>query len=231
MVQYWGQFDDGGHMVGVLMRYHVLWYVHDGPGTDLGILAQAVESQRQRSIIVNDNVRAGRSLVAQLGGYRVVLDLVGRLHRLPRERLVPHTAWHQARQATLDDAERLVEFYARAPEDVRRGPDSVRRSLSGGRRTFVVEVSAEISAAALTTAELPTVAMIGGWHAVSQPGDEERLASVLTGLAQALLAEGKQACLVARDRRLDAICERMGFDDLGPWRTVHLSRCREAKNG
>ena len=222
LAQYWGQFDDSGQLVGALMRYHVLWYVHDGPGADLAAFAQTIEAQAQPHIVVNDNLRTAESLVPLLERYQVVLDLPGRLRRLRPERFVAPPALLEARRATLDDAERLIEFYAQAPDDVRRGPDSVRRSLGGGRRTYIAEANGELAACALTMAELPTVAMMGGVHAPAPYREGQWLASVLSALARSLLAEGRRACLVTRDPLLDEICDRLGFDDLGPWRMVHL---------
>ncbi|MEW6233027.1 MAG: hypothetical protein AB1566_12045, partial [Chloroflexota bacterium] len=183
LVQYWGQFDDTGHLVGVLMRYHVLWYIYDGPGADLGAFAEVIESKAQPGIIVNDNVRTAPSLVPLLKNYRVELDLAARLRQLHIEHFVELAQCHcerseaisssldgdcfvawAPRKATLEDVERLAQFYAQAPEDVRRGPDSIRRSIGEGRRTFLVEINGEIVASALTTAELPDLAMIGGLH-------------------------------------------------------------------
>jgi len=137
--------------------------------------------------------------------------------------LVPTVAY-PARQAALEDVERLAQFYAQAPEDVRRGPDSIRRSIAGGRRTFMVEANGEIVASALTTAELPDMAMIGGLHTPSHLRDREYLIWAMAELVRSLLSEDKRACVVTRDPLIDAICDQLGFDDAGPWHIVHLRR-------
>jgi predicted GNAT family acetyltransferase len=225
LVQCWGQFDNTGHVVGVLMRYRVLWYIYDKPRTDLRAFAGVIELKAQPSIIVNDNVRTAPSLVPLLKNYWVELDLAARLRRLHIEHFVELAQYHSVRRATLEDVERLAQFYAQAPEDVHRGPDSIRRSIGEGRRTFLVEINGEIVASALTTAELPTLAMIGGLHIPPQLRDREYLMSAMAALVRSLLDEGKRACVVVRDPLVAATCDQLGFDDVGPWRIVHMRRC------
>jgi len=87
LVRYWGQFDEADHLVGVMMRYHVLWYVYDTPHTNLAAFAQRIKLESQGSIIVNDNVRFAPGLVPLLRGYRVELDIAARLRQSCREHL------------------------------------------------------------------------------------------------------------------------------------------------
>ena len=239
LVQYWGQFDDSGRLAGVLMRYHALWYIHGEADADLSAMAQLIEIRGQPRIVLNGSPRKIEALASLLAGYRVELRLPARLrtrragHRPPPrgvERLgapavgAPSLGTPSVRQATLDDVERLAVFYAGAPEDVRRGADSLRRSVAGGRRTFLVEDQGEVMACALTTAELPNLAMVGGLHAAAIDRAGENLLLALGALVQSLEAEGKDACVVTRDPRIDDVCDQLSFSDTGPWLILHLQR-------
>lgn len=206
------------------MCYHVLWYVYDTPGADLRGFAEVLERMAQPSIVVNDNVRTAPSLAVLLRNYQPELDIRAHLRRLCSECFVKPALTDRARRAGPDDVEPLARFYAQAPKDVRRGPDSIRRSIGGGRRTFLVEVNGEVVAAALTTAELPTLAMIGGLHASPGARAQDHLTCALSELVLSLFEEGKQACVVTRDPMIEAICDWLGFEDMGPWRIVHLRR-------
>lgn len=236
-VQYWGQFDDAGRMAAALMRYHVLWYVHVGPGADLRALAGVIETQGQPNIVLNEGGVEALQLGPLLAKHRLDLELSGRLRRLRagdavaagadnsrRPRPEPTARYDLlARRATQEDVDRLAAFYADAPEDVRRGRASLRRSVEGGRRTFLAEKGNAITACALTTAELPSVAMVGGLFAVPEGEREEHLGLALRGLVGSLGAEGKDACVVSRDAWIDAALDGLGFDVLGPWWMLHMS--------
>ncbi len=234
LVQYWGQFDDSGRLAGVLMRYHALWYVHGEDDADLSAMAQLIEIRGRPRIVLNDSPRTIEALASLLDGYRVELRLPARLrtrragHSPPprgAEKLgAPPLGTPSVRRATLDDVERLAAFYAAAPEDVRRGADSLSRSVVGGRRTFLAEDQGEVVACALTTAELPNLAMVGGLHATARDRGGENLLPALGALVQSLAAEGKDACVVTRDPRIDDVCDQLSFSDTGPWLILHLQR-------
>ncbi len=225
LVEYWGQFDAAQNLSGVLMRYHTLWYVSDSAATDLDAFAQIIESKAQPRIVVNDNVRYGDTgLTSLLSNYQIELDLSARLRSLESDGLSLQEIPRSVRRATLEDVHDLARFYAEAPPDVRRGADSVRRSVTGERRTFVIEGDAGIAASALTTAELPTLAVIGGLHATPGPHAAKHLLWVTKAIVRSLLGEGKKVCIVTRDRLIDRVCDELGFEDLGPWRIVHMAR-------
>ncbi|MEW6524397.1 MAG: hypothetical protein AB1445_12690 [Bacillota bacterium] len=86
---------------------------------------------------------------------------------------------------------------------------------------MVAEENGTITACALTTAELPGVAMLGGLYATS--ASRQALTPVIAGLIQSLAEDGKVACVVTRDHPIDEICDGLGFEDLGAWLTVHLA--------
>lgn len=229
LVEYWGQRDDAGRLAGVLMRYNTLWYFHDEEGVDLAAFARVIEDFRHPRLVVNENSRRGRLLHPLLQGYSPVLHLPGRLRLLPADRSaeLPPVAVENARVrlAGVGDVDRLSDFYAGAPADVRRGPDSVRRSIGGGRRTYLVEDGQGAStAAALTTAELAHLAMAGGLHASAEGARLGHLTAALGVLASALAAEGKDTCIVVRDPQVAEVCDKLGFLDAGPWDMVHLTR-------
>ncbi len=227
LVRYWGQFDEAGEFRAIIMRYHVLWYLHDAAGADLSALAGVVEEGAPPRVVLSDNVRTQPGLAARLKGYRLERDFTERLRRLQpgemKEAGGPPGGGTAARLATDGDIDRLTRFYERAPEGTRRGRDSVRRSVGGGRRTYFVADGDEVTAAALTTAELPGLTMVGGLWAAPEAGEGD-LGAALTAILRALLAEGRVACTVTHDQATATLCDRLGFQEVGPWRTVHLVR-------
>lgn len=224
LVEYWGVFDGAGRLAGALLRYHVLWYACALPGADLHALAQVIERKAQPAIILNDNVGEGAGLAPLLANYRVELDLSGSLRRLTPADFRPAQAPCPARRASPEDVEPLARFYEQAPEDVRRGPDSLRRSMAGGRRTFLVERDGQILACALTTAEIPGLGMAGGLYAPDPLEGPACLAAALSALARSLFEEQKRVCAVTRHPAIEAVCERLGFERIGPWRILHMAR-------
>lgn len=224
LVQYFGQFDTCGSLSAVLMRYHVLWYWHAETHEQISQFARVIDRQRQPKIILNGGPKTVSELEALLPNYQTQMSLPGRLRRLQaidaptQVDLVglPNTG----RRATLDDLESLTKFYASATEDVRRGSESLRRSVTGGRRMFVVEQGGELTAGALTTAELPHVAMIGGLHAA----DASHLFAAVKGLLTSLQTEGKNACVVTRDTGIDEVLDVLGFKDISSWQILHMDR-------
>lgn len=243
MVQYWGQFSDDGTLLAVLMRYHVLWYVHAEPGADLQALAGIIRDQGQPRVVLNEGDVESPQLAPLLADYKVDLHLPAHLRCLPAAQastaaaITPSSARRSgnggfaARRATLDDVDTLATFYAAAPLDVRRGPDNLRRSVTGDRRTYLAEATGpgegvstrEVVACALTTAELPGAAMVGGLFAAPEPLREAHLALALQVLVDSLVATAKDACIVSRDPWIDAVLDRLGFETLGPWWMMHMS--------
>lgn len=222
-VQYWGQFDDAGRMAAALMRYHVLWYVHVGPGADLRALAGVIETQGQPNIVLNEGGVEALQLGPLLAKHRLDLELSGRLRRLRAGDAVAAGADNSRRPRPEPTARYDLLARRATQEDVRRGRASLRRSVEGGRRTFLAEKGNAITACALTTAELPSVAMVGGLFAVPEGEREEHLGLALRGLVGSLGAEGKDACVVSRDAWIDAALDGLGFDVLGPWWMLHMS--------
>ncbi len=221
MVKYWGQFDGSGNLEGVLMRYNQLWYICDTPKTDLALFGEVVIAQNQRTFIVNDNLLCDRSLIPYLKGYKTKMDLRGQLVQLDNNQF-EHELNSNVRMADLNDVEKLIEFYQKSPQDVRRGADSIKRSITDGRRTFILEVENEIVACALTTAELHDKVMIGGIHALNQSKNKEYIQSVLTGIIHSVVRDDKIPYIVVRDRIIHTVCSELGFKEMGKWRMVHM---------
>lgn len=223
LVQYFGLFDTCGSLSAVLMRYHVLWYWHAETHEQISQFACVIDRQRQPKIILNGGPETVSELEALLLNYETQMSLPARLRRLHATDVIrvdleglPNTG----RRATLDDVESLVRFYASAPEDVRRGSESLRRSVTGGRRMFVVEQGGQLTASALTTAELPHVAMIGGLHAA----DAGHLFAAVQGLLTSLQTEGKNASVVTRDAVINEVLDALGFKDISSWHILHMDR-------
>lgn len=224
LVQYWGQFNMNNDLVGILMRYGALRYMNETTETDINAFAEIIESKKQPKIVINDNSVKKTSIVSLLRNYSIKMDLQGQLLRANFESFNNEKKPENCtiRKAVLTDIDRLVDFYAKAPEDVYRGADSIRRSIIGERRTFILEIDNEIIACALTTAEIPGLAMIGGLHVVSCANSHEYLRAVLCELVKSLLSDGNNSCVVTRVPFIESVCRQIGFEGIGPWRMTHM---------
>lgn len=226
LVAFWGEFSDAGDLTALLMRCGTLWYIHVEPNanSDLPGLASLLRRSGQERMVLNGLPRVVSELHSCLPGYEAELRMPGRLRCLRGPALLPErSGLPTVRRATLDDLPALDAFYAAAPQDVRRDPECLRRSVAGGRRTFVAERGRAVTACALTTAELPDLALADGLHGEGRMWDAD-LTAVLGALCTSLQADGKGVCAVTRDLWIDRICDSLGFVDLSPWLIIHARR-------
>ncbi|HYF92870.1 MAG TPA: hypothetical protein VD969_11555 [Symbiobacteriaceae bacterium] len=224
LVQFWGEVDAAGNLAAVLMRYGTLWYLDAPPGADLLELAGLISRVGQERLVLNGPPETISVLAPLIAEYAAELRLPARL-RILRENaaLTRRTGSPAVRRATLDDVPALAELYAAAPQDVRRGADSLRRSVAGARRAYLAERGRAVTACALTTAELPGLALAGGLHGEGRMWDAD-LTAALGALCESLQQDGKTVTAVTRDLWTDRICDALGFADAAPWLIIHMKR-------
>lgn len=224
LVRFWGQFGAEHQPIAILLRYGNLWYVHAEPGADLPALAGIISRTAQERAVLNGPPDLIATMAEHVAEFAVEQRLPSRLRVLRQPVTLPERGGLPVvRQATLDDVPDLAAFYASAPADLQRGADSLRRSVTGGRRTFLALRGRAVTACALTTAELPDLALAGGLHGEGRMWDAD-LTAALGALCAALQAEGKAVCTVTRTLWVDHICDALGFADLAPWLILHLKR-------
>lgn len=218
--QFWGSCDGQGQLNGILNRYMDGWNIADGPGCDYEGLAQVLDSHPAGASRLQDNTRHTPSFQPFLSRYRASEEVIEYLCDLDAADFSPASARWRARRATLADFDALCAFYSRA-EDMARTPRAVERPLTSGR-VFVVEVDGAIASSVLTNAETRTAAMIGGVYTPPQHRGHGYAGAAMTALCRSLLDDGLRPVLYYHHPAAGAIYRRLGFRDLGLWRSVRL---------
>lgn len=216
-LEYWG-CHEGDCLTGVLMRYRANWALYDAGGADFDAMAAVL-----------DGYPAGARAIT--GEYGLVSRFWERVRRY--EAYEDHRSYYavlvavadlsgvgRARRATEDDVPGLAALYAEAGEMARDEAD-VRRVLAHGR-IFAAEQDGQIVAAALTNAETPDMAMIGGVYTPPNLRNRGHATACADALCRDLLREGIQPCLFYDNPRAGSIYRRLGFRDVGTWRLLRL---------
>ena len=224
--QFWGSFDDGDRLngerlTGVLMRYMDGWNIADAPGCDYPGFGRILDEHAVVAARLQDNTRHTDSFLPFLRRYQAALTQIEYLCELHPEDFNPTCKPWPARRATLADYEALCDFYADAGH-MSRNPRAVRRPLENGR-VFVVEVGGQIVSSVLTNAETKTLAMIGGVYTPPRHRGQGYASAAMVALCRSLIDDGIRPVLYYENPGAGAIYRRLGFKDLGLWRSVRLA--------
>lgn len=222
--EFFGDVVDGG-VRGVVNRYMAGWTVYGLPDADWASLAQVVDSHAVVGERLQDNPGGVATFLPYLTRYVGGLIEEETLMELPVNGLVlPHVPdGFVARRATMADLPGLIALYADAG-DMTRTPAAVERPLRD-RRVWVALHDDVIVAAALTNAETSDAAMIGGvftlpaWRGVG-------LSQAVCGhLCAELIAVERQPYLYWENPAAGQVYRKLGFREIGLWRSVRLERC------
>ena len=135
------------------------------------------------------------------------------------------TSGVRVRRAEMADLPRLVDFFADA-ESMTRSPGAVERPLRDTRVWLAESVDGvdgnPILSTALTNAEVPDRAMIGG--VFTPPAFRSRGLSraVCAALCADLFADQKQPVLYWENPAAGKVYTTLGFHPIGVWRSVTL---------
>ncbi len=222
--QFWGSFDDQGEINGILMRYMDGWNIADGQGCDYEGLGQIVDEHPAGAGRLQDNTRYVESFVPFLRRYHAQQASTEYLCELDRQDFNPTCKPWPVRRASMSDYDALCNFYANAGH-MTRSPRGVERPLQDGR-VFVVEIENQIVCSVLTNAETRALAMIGGVYTPPAHRGNGYASTAMVGLCHSLIADGIRPVLYYDNPGAGAIYRRLGFKDIGLWKSVHLV-CRE----
>lgn len=220
--QFWGSFDSAGQINGVLNRYMDGWNIADGPDCDYEGFGHILDAHPAGATRLQDNTRHIPSFQPYLRQYRSVLEITEYLCDLDSRDFNPASTPLRlaTRRATLADFDALCVFYRNA-EDMGRSPRGVERPLIHGR-VFIVELDSEIVSSVLTNAETQTGAMIGGVYTPPQHRGKGYAGAAMVALCRSLLDDNLRPVLYYHHPAAGAIYRRLGFRDLGLWRSVRL---------
>ena len=128
------------------------------------------------------------------------------------------------RRATLDDVDALLQLYANAG-DMRR-VRTIEYPICA-TRLWLAEQSGEIVAAALTNAETPSLAMIGGVYTAPSVRGRGYSQALCSALCRELLGDDKQPVLYWATPAAGAVYRKLGFRRIGEWRSVWLEEATQ----
>jgi predicted GNAT family acetyltransferase len=216
-LEYWGCYE-GDRLVGVLMRYRANWTLYDAGGADFVAMAQILDEHPAGARNITGEYDRVSCFWQHVRRYEAHED--HRSYYCALEAMVDLPGVGPARRAVEADAPGLAALYAEAGE-MSRDEASVRRVLANGR-IFVAHHGGNIVSAALTNAETPEMAMIGGVFTPPELRNRGYATACMDALCRDLLSEGIQPCLFYDNPRAGSIYRRLGFQDIGTWRLLRL---------
>lgn len=216
-LQYWGTFD-GEHLTGVLMRYRRNWTLYDAGGADFALMAETLDAHPAGARALTGEYDLTGRLLRHVRAYHARED--HRSHFAVLDAVADLEGIGPARRATEADVPALLALYARA-EEMTRDEASVRRVLEHGR-IFVAEEDGILVSAALTNAETPDMAMIGGVFTPPDRRNQGYATACMDALCRDLLRDGIQPCLFYDNPQAGSIYRRLGFREIGTWRLARL---------
>ncbi|MDH7487956.1 MAG: GNAT family N-acetyltransferase [Anaerolineae bacterium] len=223
-LEYWGCYS-GDRLAGVLMRYRANWCLHDAGGADFAAMAAVLDDHPAGARVITGEYGLVSRLWEHVRNYEAYEDHCSRLAVM--EALVELPGVGPARRANEDDVPGLVALYNEAGE-MARDAAAVQRVLAHGR-IFVSEEDGCIVAAALTNAETPELAMVGGVYTLPSRHNRGHATACMSALCHELLREGIQPCLFYDNPQAGSIYRRLGFREIGTWRLLRLRRTQSTR--
>ena len=101
--------------------------------------------------------------------------------------------------------------------------DNARRARLGMGRSWLLRADGLDFASAMTTAEAPGLAVLGGVAVLPQYREKGLATALVTALTQELLQEGREVFLATSGDRLTRFYQARGFALCGRWRLCHLA--------
>lgn len=216
-LQYWGTFD-GDRLTGVLMRYRRNWTLYDAGGADFALMAATLDAHPAGARALTGEYDLTGRLLQRVRAYQAREDL--RSHFAVLDAVADLEGVGPARRATEADLPALLTLYAQS-DSMARDEASVRRVLKHGR-IFVAEEEGVLVSAALTNAETPDMAMIGGVFTPPDRRNRGYATACMDALCRDLLRDGIQPCLFYDNPKAGSIYRRLGFREIGMWRLARL---------
>ena len=221
--EFWGDAADG-KLRAVINRYMTGWTLYGREDADWPALMAVMDDYPVDAQRLQDNPGGIPSVLPLLRRYQAVaVDVEELMQLFPHDfRPVAAPTGVTVRRATMDDLPGLVHLYADAGA-MTRTPAGVERPLRDAR-VWVGLAEGAIVAAALTNAEATTLAMVGGVY--TEPAWRNRgiAQAVVSKLCDELIRDGLQPVLYWDTAAAGTVYRKLGFQRLGEWRSVRLTR-------
>ena len=227
--QFWGDVDKAGTLRAVLNRYMNGWVIFGLPGADWAGLAVVLDDYPLPAERLQDNPVGIESWLPFLCRYRACQVDKTQLMALDAGdfRPVAPPAGVRVRRGVLADVPRLVDFFADAG-DMARSPAGVERPLRDTRIWLAEQADGPsdapraILSTALTNAEVPDQAMIGGVYTPPPFRQQGLSRAVCSALCADLFGDKKQPVLYWENPAAGSVYTKLGFHPIGIWRSVRL---------
>lgn len=214
-VEHWGQFGNGGNLLGMLTRYYDGLVFYSREEYDLEGFARLM-------LRFDFRLLCGESSIVEpftgiLSFSKRVDDVFCRLGGALRAEDSP--LLDRVRKADLDTAAAIARFL-QSIEEFGGGQDEreISERLVGGiGRVFYLEERGQIVSVAQTAAENRHAAMVIG--VATHPACRRRgfASACMTKLCRELLGEGLHLCLFYHNPEAGGIYRRLGFEPIGAW--------------
>jgi len=225
--EFWGDVDETAtptRLRAVLNRYMTGWTAYGEADADWADLGRIVDTHPAGATRLQDNPGGIASFLPYLTCYQGQKVSSEELMVLEPAAFRPLAApaGVTVRRGVMTDLPALVKLYADAG-DMTRTSAAVARPLQD-TRLWLAEQQGEISAVALTNAEIPQMAMIGGVFTLPAARGRGLSQAVCSALCAELIREGKQPALYWINPAAGAVYHKLGFQPIGHWRSVRLER-------
>lgn len=213
----WGDFDDNGDLLGILLRYRDSFVVS---GTDYD-KDGFIEVMKGYTF---SGVNGSKEHVLKLEADLKALGLVPRdTYFAECQNPVQNVSDIKVEVADAKDAERIAKLECQITEFVRnswegRAAEIAQKLEAKGGRTYFVEEAGEMVSVVSTTAENSLSAMVVGVATLPDYRKKGYTTAILSRILEDLLEEKESVCLFYDNPEAGSIYKRAGFADIGMWR-------------
>lgn len=217
----WGDFDEKGNLRAVLLKFYKNYipYAADANFDHEGLASVVSKDPEFRSL---NGLKSVASLVMpwirrkQIESRELYYTKCDRLQEIT-------TSW-QAKIATVQDIDRLMDLYRQIPSFIDINPVTKRIDMEKGvARTYYIEMDGQIVSSASTAAENTGSAMIVGVCTLKAYRKKGMASDCLYQLCRDVMAEGKELCLFYDNPDAGRIYERLGFKCIDKWLMVSFA--------
>ena len=215
----WGEFNESGELIAVLLKYHenyIPFATKDFDARGFAEIMSADPDLKMMSGLKDITEKIEPYLNKQLKRKRqTYYAKCTRLNTNPNNVDVLNV-----QQATLEDAEELVEFMNSIPEfsDSTVTVERKRREFkTGSSRSYYIVEDGRMVSIASTAAENSLSAMIVGVATLENYKKKGYATKCMLKLCSVLLVEEKELCLFYDNPEAGAIYKRLGFEEIGFW--------------
>ncbi len=228
--RYWAQTSFGGDIDAVLMRAGPNGNLYARPGAALDPLIDVALGERLAFIM---GEAATMARIEARAPERLLRAEQHHFADLPQPRFTtapfPLPDGARVRRGQPADVDALTRLYFRSAGFEAMSYHAIRNvmmSRLSHLRTHLAELDGEVVAAAATTAETPTAAMIGGVWAAPHARGRGLSTAVVAALARELLRERRRPYLFYLDDNAPAarVYAKIGFRIIGGWRILYFER-------